>query len=270
MNKKKTCRFLMIALILCSLVAGMVPATVSAAKKTGWVEETNGYCYYVKGKKVKNKLKKIKGKTYYLGSDGVRKTGWYTVKTKSKGKTVYKAMKFNAKGAYTGKSQSVNAKMIKKADSVIKSQKIGTGVTTAEQKEAALEKLFNYTKKYAYGRVMGLNSRSFNKGKITDSAYKMMSKKKGNCYYYASAFAVLAKRATGLPVRVCWGTSTVFNEKRAQEHAWTEVKLADGKWHVYDPNAARFSTRKDIGTYAQEASSVKSAYKASKKCEVIL
>lgn len=271
MKKNKTCRFLMIALLLCSLVATMVPTAVSAAaQKKGWVKETNGYCYYVKGKKVQNKLQKIKGKTYYFGSDGVRKTGWYTVKTKSKGKTVYKAMKFNASGAYTGKSQTVNAQMIKKADSIIKSLKISTGVLTTEQQEAALKKIFDYTKKYGYGRVMGLNSRTFNKKKVADCAYKMMSKKKGNCYYHASAFAVLAKRATGLQTRVCWGTSTVFNAKKSQEHAWVEIKLADGKWHIFDPNAARFSTRKDVGTYGQKSSSLKSVYKAAKTSELYL
>ena len=270
MKKNRTYRAFVIAVLLCSLVAGMIPATVSAATKNGWVKETNGYCYYEKGKKVKNQLKKIKGKTYYLGSDGIRKTEWYTVKTTSKGKTVYKAMKFDSKGVYTGKSQTINTKMIQKADAVIRSQKINTGVKTEKEKEEALKKLFNTTKKYNYGRVIGLNNRTFNKSKVANSAYTMMSKKKGNCYYYASAFAVLAKRATGLPVRVCWGTSTIFNKKRVQEHAWVEIKLADGKWHVYDPNGARFSTRKDVGTYAQKVSSVKSVYKAVKNSELNL
>lgn len=271
MKRKRNLRFLMMALVLSCLVAAMLPVVASAGtQKNGWVKETNGYCYYVKGKKVQNQLKKIKGKTYYLGSDGVRKTGWYTVKTKSKGKTVYKAMKFNGSGAYTGKSQTVNAKLIKKTDSIIKSLKIGTGALTTEQKEAALKKIFTYTKKYGYGRVMGLNNKTFNKNKVADCAYKMMSKKKGNCYYHASAFAVLAKRATGLPVRVCWGTSRVFNAKKAQEHAWVEIKLADGSWHIYDPNGARFSSRKDVETYGKKASALKSVYKAAKTSELYL
>ena len=45
----------------------------------------------------------------------------------------------------------------------------------------------------------------FTKGKSQMFAYLTMGMEKGNCYGVASAFAVQAKRATGLPVRVCWG-----------------------------------------------------------------
>ena len=60
-----------------------VSVTTLAAAKNGWVKEKAGYCYYKNGKKVTNKLIKVNGKTYYVGANGVRKTGWYTVGNKS-------------------------------------------------------------------------------------------------------------------------------------------------------------------------------------------
>lgn len=267
MKKRKISRCLVIAMLLVTMVLGVVPETVSAAAKTtGWKKESTGWCYYENGTKVRNKLKKIGGKYYYLGSNGARKTGWYTVSSKNKGKVTYKAMQFANNGAWTGKSTAVDTKMIQKTDSLIKGLKISTALTTTAQKEAALQKIFNYTKKYKYGRVTGLNSNSFNRAKVSSSAYAMMSKKKGNCYYYASAFATLAKRATGLPVRVCCGKSNVFNKSRWSDHAWVEIKIGN-TWYVYDVNAAAYSTRKDIKFYKQNA---KASYKAQKNIELYL
>lgn len=255
----------MITMLFCltfgvvSIQAATTSTTAKSGKtvtvKNGWKKESAGWCYYVKGKKITNQLKKISGATYYFGSNGARKTGWYTVKSGNK----YKAMQFAANGKYTGKSKAINASLMKKTDSVIKSQKISTGLTTDAQKKAALNKLYTYTKKnYKYGRIYG----TFGKGKSLSYAQQTMLTGKGNCYGFAASFAVLAKRATGLPVRVCWGTSTAFNKSRAQLHGWTEIKIGN-KWYVFDTNAAAYSTRKDVKWYMQNASSatMKKVYK---------
>ena len=255
--------FFVIAMLFC-LTFGVVSAqaatttTTTSAKKTtvkkGWKKESAGWCYYVKGKKVTSQLKKISRATYYFGSNGARKTGWYTVKS---GNT-YKAMQFASNGKYTGKFKTVNASLMKKTDSVIKGQKISASLTTDAQKKAALNKLYNYTKKnYKYGRIMG----QFGKGKSLSYAQQTMLTGKGNCYGFAASFAVLAKRATGLPVRVCWGTSTAFNKSRAQLHGWTEIKIRN-TWYVFDTNAAAYSKRKDVKWYMQKAtsSSMKKTY----------
>lgn len=270
--KKQRRIFCVIAMLFC-LIFGAVSTqaatttTTASVKKTnvknGWVKENAGWCYYVKGKKIISQLKKISGATYYFGSNGVRKTGWYTVKS---GNT-YKAMQFASNGKYTGKSKTVNASLMKKADSVIKGQKISTSLTTDAQKKAALKKLYDHMKNYKYGRIMG----QFGKGKSLGYAQQTMLTGKGNCYGYAAAFAVLAKRATGLPVRVCWGTSTAFNKNRAQLHGWTEIKLGN-TWYVFDTNAAAYSKRKDVKWYMQKASStaMKNVYKKTASEDIVL
>lgn len=152
--------------------------TAKAAVKNGWKKEGGQYYYYIKGKKVTNKLKKINGAIYYLGSNGARKTGWYTVKS---GNT-YKTMQFASNGKYTGKSKKANAELIKMTDSVLRSQKISASLTTTAQKKTALQKLFNYSKKYGYMRMKGFDGKplQFTKGKSQMFAYLTMGMEKGN------------------------------------------------------------------------------------------
>ena len=284
--RNKGIRHLLLAVVLsCSLSVGSAPAqmfTVSAAtadtkkqttvteKKsayTGWKKEKAGYCYYVKGKKLTNQQKKIGGKYYYLGSDGVRKTGWYTVKMASKGKTVYKAMKFSASGVYTGKFKIIDSNLMKKTDTIIKNCKISTSLSSVAKQKAALKKLYTYVKKYDYARApLGV---TFTGDKVFDYAAEIMTLKKGSCYHYASAFAVLAKRATGLPVKVCWGNSNAFNEARWSAHAWVEIKIGS-VWYTYDPNAEKFSTRKNIKWYQSKAASMKKTYQKQGSFEITL
>lgn len=267
--KKKWMKKIGIFLLLFCLIGGVVPSEitvvpVSAAAKTktvkkGWKKEKAGWCYYVNGKKVKNKWKTISKKRYYFGADGVRKTGWYTLKA-SKG---YKSYYFNSKGVYK-KSKSINATLVKRMDAVIKKQKI-TGST---KKAEALKRLFEYVqKKCEYKRVMGFRAKS---GWEYTYAKEMLGKKAGSCYHYAAAYAFLAKRATGYPVRICWGKSNAFNAKRWQPHAWVEIKI--GKtWYTYDANAARYSALRKGQWYQQKRSAMqKKYYKTSKSVEVTL
>lgn len=274
MKKRRVSRlFLTIAMLIClTLGAGSVQAATTqttstvtrATVKNGWIKERAGWCYYVKGKKIVSQLRKINGATYYLGANGARKTGWYTVRSGNS----YKSMQFAYDGKYTGKSKAVNANMMKKADAVIASQKISTCLTTDAQKKDALYKLYTYAKKnYTYRRVM----EQFGRGKSLSYAQKTMINKTGNCYGFASSFAVLAKRATGLPVRVCWGTSTAFDKNRSQAHGWTEIKIGN-TWYIFDTNAAKYSTRKDVKWYMQNSSSatMKKVYKKTAYEEILL
>lgn len=270
-KRRSTQIILMLTMLLClafCTVSTQAATTATSTNKTtvknGWKKESAGWCYYVKGKKLTSQLKKINGATYYFGANGARKTSWYTVKS---GKS-YKTMQFASNGKYTGKSKTADASMMKKADAVIKSQKISTSLTTDTQKKAALNKLYTYVKKnYKYGRVMG----QFGKGKSLSYAKQTMLTGKGNCYGYASSFAVLAKRATGLPVRVCWGTSSAFNKSRSQLHGWTEIKIGS-TWYIFDTNAAAYSGRKDVKWYMQNASSaaMKKVYKKTASENIIL
>ena len=162
MKKRRFAQLVLMITMLFCLTFGTVCAqaattatttTAKAAVKNGWKKEGGQYYYYIKGKKVTNKLKKINGAIYYLGSNGARKTGWYTVKS---GNT-YKTMQFASNGKYTGKSKKANAELIKMTDSVLRSQKISASLTTTAQKKTALQKLFNYSKKYGYMRMNGFD-----------------------------------------------------------------------------------------------------------------
>ena len=92
---------------------------------------------------------------------------------------------------------------------------------------------------------------------------------KRNCYGVASAFAVQAKRATGLPVRVCWGKSNVFNKNKWQPHGWTEIKIGN-TWYTFDANAAGNKSRKDVKYYMQKSSSMKKYYKTEGREDIVL
>ena len=128
------------------------------------------------------------------------------------------------------------------ADAVIKKQ-----VKTRDSNKTKLKKLFKFCRKtYKYGRVYTIGQDQKKAGWKKDLAlFKsyalyMMSNKAGTCYHDAAAFAVLAKRATGLPVYIVVGETTAFTGNK-QAHAWTEVKI--GKiWYICDTSVDRQKT----------------------------
>lgn len=258
---------LLFALALTAIPAGVTgpveakAAVTKAAVKNGWKKESVGYCYYKNGKKQKNKWISVGGKRYCLGANGARKTGWYT----SRNKSYY----FDSKGVYTGKNKKIDASLVKAMDKAIKNAGVTPSkITSAASAKAAVKKLAVYAEKnYGYARAMGFKGQ---KGWENTFAKQMFSSKKGSCYHYAAALAVMAKRATGYPVRVCWGTSNAFNAKRWQPHAWMEIKI--GKtWYTYDANAAKFSTLRKGKWYLQKHNSMeKKVYRTQKYVNVEL
>lgn len=271
MNKKSFLKKTALLLMSFCLTLGALPAQAASevqavtavsdkaasdlAVKKGWVKESVGYCYYVNGKKLTNQWRTISKKKYYFGSNGARKTGWYTIKNKS--------YYFDAKGVYK-KSKKIDAALVSAMDKVIKGQKI----TDNTAKKTAINKLAAYVEKNCeYGRVMGFKG---NKGWEYSYAKEMLTKKQGSCYHYAAAFAFLAKRATGYPVRICWGTSNAFNTSRWQYHAWTEVKIGN-TWYTYDTNAAKKSPLRKGKWYQQKRSAMEGKiYKTQKMVNVEL
>lgn len=244
--------------------AAAIPTAAEAAEqkeeiKTGWVKEKVGYCYYNKeGKMLKKQWLILGSKKYYLGTNGARKTGWYSIGKKS--------YYFDSKGVYK-KSKAIDAKLLSTMDKVIKAQKI----TDSTEDKTALKKLALYAQKtYKYKRVMGFHPATAKKGWENKFAKEMIIGKKGSCYHDAAAFAFLAKRATGLPVRICLGTSNAFNTKKWQEHGWVEIKI--GKtWYTYDTNAARNSKLRKGKWLCQKRSAMEGKiYKTQKTFNVEL
>lgn len=265
---KKVCKKCFLLILTACMLFTSVPAmaaeevtvnapvvTGASSVKNGWVKEKAGYCYYEKGKKLVNTWKVIGSKRYYLGYNGVRKTGWYTI-----GNVSYY---FNSQGVYQ-KRKKIDAVLIKTIDNILKSGKISE--STADS--TAIKKLFTYcTQKYKYQRVMGFKPTS---GWEYNYAKQMLITRKGSCYHDAAAFAFLVKRATGLPVRICIGTSNAFNSKKWQAHGWVEIK-AGNTWYTYDTNANRFSSLRKGKWYQQKRSAMEGkVYKTQKVFDVTL
>ncbi|MDY5021258.1 MAG: transglutaminase domain-containing protein [Blautia sp.] len=248
-------------------ITGITAVQEKTTVRNGWVKENGKYYYYVNGKKLINQLKKIGNYYYYLGSDGARKTGWYTVKKTVSGKTVYRTYYFNSKGASNGKYVTADSKMMQNLDKVISANKISSNLNTVSKEKAAVKKLYDYTvKTYKYRRVIGFQP---TKNWHFQYAKEMLARKSGSCYHDAAVFGTMVKRATGLPVRVCWGKATgVLNKGKTQVHAWTEIKIGD-VWYVYDTNAGRYSNV-SRNWYYRKVSGMTKYYKADKKVEVKL
>ncbi len=203
---KKT---MLLAFLICACL-GAVPGSantmkVSAASQTqkGWV--------------TKNRKK------YYYGEDGKYKTGWYTIKNKS--------YFFNSKGVLQPKkTKSISKKLVNAMDKA--SGKLG--ITADTGKEEALQLLFDYVSGFGYQSYRFTGEKNWE----YDCAETMLTRKQGSCFHYAAAFAFLAKRVTGYPVRIGWGESRLFAGRSWQQHAWAEVKIG-GKWYIFDPIGAR-------------------------------
>ena len=241
-----------------ALMSGMNKTTVRADTQDGIVREGKHYYCYQGGRKLVKSWKTVGKKTYYFGEDGAAVTGFRTLKKNGK----YQLFWFSSKGVLNAKkTKPFNQKEIntiaKKADAMI----LKAGINGKTDQEEIMKALFDRAvASFGYDR-----DRTVNKPKrwIYTYASDMFKKKKGSCYHFAAAFGFLVKRATGLPVRICRGTGCVFTQDRWQPHAWTEVKI-NGQWYVFDTNAARFSTRKDVSFFMVSPANARSTLKKQK------
>lgn len=129
-------------------------------------------------------------------------------------------------------------------------------VKSNDSTKKKLKKLFTYLQKdYDYGRKVGFEAYS---GWEKDYAMEMFEDKKGSCYHYAAAYAFLAKKATGLRVRIGVGQTNGFSGK-LQKHAWTEVKLS-GKWYILDPNMDKYAADSSGKYCLKKRDSLKNTY----------
>ena len=119
-----------------------------------------------------------------------------------------------------------------------------------------LKKLFTYLQKeYDYGRKTGFDAYD---GWEKDYALEMFENKKGSCYHYAAAYAVLAKKAAGCRVRIGVGQTDGFSGK-LQKHAWAEVRIG-GKWYICDPNMDKYAADSSGKYCLKKRDSLKNTY----------
>lgn len=166
----------------------------------------------------------IEGKVYYFNTDGVMQTGWITIK----GKDCY----FDPKtGAYDSSKKRKLTELEKKCASIVNAK-----TTSADSEMSKLNKLFHYTvNQFSYYRKY-VPAPSGNEWKTW--ALNMFRDGYGNCFNYAAAFGFLAKKATGYPVRLVSGR-VPSNSGGLTPHGWCEVQI-NGTWRVFDPDMYKF------------------------------
>ena len=135
-------------------------------------------------------------------------------------------------------------------------QIVSQQVKANDSAKKKLKKLFAYLQKeYDYGRKVGFDAYD---GWEKDYALEMFADEKGSCYHYAAAYAFLAKKATGYPVRIGVGQTNGFSGK-LQKHAWTEVKIS-GKWYILDSNMDKYAADSSGKYCLKKRDSLKNTY----------
>lgn len=204
------------------------PVEVSAkAVKKGLKKEKGKYYYYNKGKKAKNKWVTIGKKKYYFQGNGAAAVGW----TKIGGKAYYftskavmaknkkvDGIKLNAKGQASISNERV--KLIFAVQSVI-----DRVAKSSQSKEQKLKACYDDMLKCGYAGRFGSTDTA---GWEVGYAYEMLTSRKGNCYSYAAAFGMLARKC-GYNAKIVTG-QIVKDGAAAVNHAWVEI---NGR--VYDP-----------------------------------
>lgn len=223
------------------------PSSTVQQAKNGWVKKGERRMYFVNGKPVKSKLKKIKKYTYYFNKKG------YAVEGKSvtvKNKTFYLSDKGHLR-AYKKKNKFYHSDRTKMTTAEaedwkarMNAEEIVAKITTKKMtKSQKLRACFNWVMKKPY-----ITYRKFRPTDYWPATYANdhFTKRGGDCHADAGAFAYLAAAVGYKNVYVCNDSNGI----RAQGHAWTEI---DGR--VYDPlfaQAKSFSKNYNVsyGTYS--------------------
>jgi len=235
----KKIKLIVLTLVLVIAVQASIPVvqtahaatgtTQTTKKKNGLKKEKGKYCFYENGKKVKKSFRTVKGKKYYFQKNGAAATGWYKIGNKAyhftskgvmeKNKTVDE-IKLNKKGYVSALNERVKLKF--QTISIVK--KI---TKTSMSKEQKLKACYSYILKCTYlMRIFPITGKNWEVVYAAD----MLTNKKGNCYSYAAAFAMLAKEC-GYKAEIIKGNM----QKEGQSvrlHAWVEI---NGR--VYDPQS---------------------------------
>ncbi|MEE3334141.1 MAG: transglutaminase domain-containing protein [Ruminococcus sp.] len=210
----------------------------------GW-QTIGGRIYYFRpnGKMLVG-LHKIDNKKFYfnpkgdLGSIGSLKLGWVKI-----GKDYYYFRESGAVGtmgkmlrniiagtADTGYYYvSKSGRRINDSTLSLAVKLVAERASQAKSPEAKLKKCFKFLKKYyPYKRRYGLPDA----GNISEKyASYMFKHRKGNCYCFASSFALIAK-SLGFDTRINIGDITTPGGGPSP-HGWAEVKIK-GKWYLFD------------------------------------
>ncbi len=196
----------------------------TGALQTGWAKDGEDTYYADASGILLTGWQKIGSDEYYFSDSGKMSVGWTEIDgvrylfDESTGKL--DTEKTPRETPFETMCRQIVEKKVKKTDSV----------------NTKLSKLFQYvTWNFSYLRSYNFTGAS---GWHKTYAYNMLTTKRGNCYSYAAAFAYLAKKATGLPVRVGWGGTPALGGGLTP-HGWCEIQIG-GVWYVFDPDLYRY------------------------------
>ena len=191
---------------------------------TGWFTQNNSRYYAVKGVKVKS-WKKISNKYYYFDRYGKLVTN-HIVGSKTKG--YYYVDKTGVR---------VTTKEIRQAVAFVMRYSKASD-SSAKRLKSCFRALLNYP-------YYNMTDRAPRAGQIASFAGYMFRYRRGDCYYYASTMAYIA-RVLGYDVRVACGAVTARGAQAPLSlHGWCEVKY--GKtWRMIDCSMQRAYTNKNL------------------------
>lgn len=204
---------------------------------TGW-NRINGKRFYFneRGRALPG-LQKIGGETYYFSWRGEIRTGWHIIN----GKKYY----FHSQTGKMLKNRTINGIRINRKGEAplttserldLKCQEILKKITTSSMsKQEKIRACYDYVvSKNNFSYTTWRNFAYYDDWSV-DYAYEMLTKKMGNCYNFACAFAYLA-RAAGCDVTIVRGRVHGSRDHAADgftRHCWT---IVDGLY--YDPELA--------------------------------
>lgn len=252
-----------------------VPSASGVFQKDGkyYYFNADGSIYQASGKT------KVNGRYYYFNKDNsLYVDGWKTINEKKNYFTKEGAAegwkKIDNNHYYFSESADLQTNKIvgkyyvnKKGQRVtdkaaIEAVKIVKKVSKDKKNNTNSKKLracYNIIKKYPYKRVYE-DPLSLGKNWPSKYAYYFFSKKQGNCYKYASAFAYCAE-VLGYDARVAVGRIW------SSPHGWTEIKI-NGKIYTYDPNMQR--NNPGINSYKRTYKTVPYPYHKRKSVDIKL
>ena len=231
MTKKKSFSLILLIATICILFSSAVCADVKKPV-VRWTKK-GGYDYcYVDGKKKKNGIFEIDGKSYYFDKKGRQLTGWRKI-----GKKAYFFRNARGKNGYMEKGKKVDGIKLnkngqavpntgrakKKLPILIKCRKIVDKLTFPAMKEKEkLRSCFDYVNTHFNSNYVPDLSREKNWDLVY--AEKMLELGYGDCYSHAVTFAYLAHAAGSKNVQCIHNGG----------HSWVKI----GK-RYYDPHWER-------------------------------
>ena len=219
-------------------------------KKSGFLTVENNSYYFSKGI-AQSGIKKIDGKKYFFSTKNMK-----LVKNKE---FTYKKVKYiaNANGVIHQK-----AKAFVKAESMVKK--------LTNKKDSDITKLYKCYKwsatrcSYAYKKGY---SNPTGKKWVNNYALNMFRTRRGRCYSFAAAFAVMAREIGYDDVKVVVGKCNGFGGSYIP-HAWVEVKV-DGAKKVFDPEYEyRHHNKNYTKAFNKTYSNATAGYRVSKRIKV--